>query len=152
MPKKVLIANYSVSECFVIPDNINLEDKSQVAGYYVKYLTLYIELTNGEIIEVENQGWIHNNDFKYPSNDETEIDDAYNHGFDEDDEDKNQDNKSKENKCRLIFIFFHINVIEKVFANLLSHRNMKRCYFHEGEGFIRVWCRTIIPNTIHLVA
>ena len=86
--KKVLRVNYSVDEAFAIPSNINLEDKTQVEYWWVKYLTLHILLTSGKEIEVKPQGWIDNNDFKWPSEDYDvdSIVDASDCGMEDDDE------------------------------------------------------------------
>jgi|688.fasta_scaffold558481_1 hypothetical protein len=82
---KVLRVNYSVDEAFAIPSNINLEDKTQVEEWWVKYLTLHIRLTNGKVIEIKPQGWIDNNDFKWPSTDydDDNIVDASEFGIDD---------------------------------------------------------------------
>jgi len=88
--KKVLRVNYSVDEAFAIPSNIDLFDKEQVEDWWVKYLTLHIRLTNGKVIEIKPQGWIDNNDFKWPSEDydnDDNIVDASDCGMDDDDED-----------------------------------------------------------------
>lgn len=74
-------ATYYVEECFKVPRNIDLNDKSQVKEYYVKFDKLYINLTNGKKIEVDNDGWINNYDYKYP----IDIELHNNENFDEDD-------------------------------------------------------------------
>ena len=83
---KIVRASYTVDDVFCIPKNINLEDKTQVESWGVKYHTLYIYLTNGKELEISNRGWIDSCDYKYPS--ETKILDAEKVGcIDDDDED-----------------------------------------------------------------
>jgi hypothetical protein len=90
MSYKVLIATYTVEESFVIPKNIDLENEEKVESYWVKYNTLHIKLTNGKHIEIDNQGWVNNYDYKYPSNDETRIEEGCDYGLDDEDEEFNE--------------------------------------------------------------
>lgn len=84
--KKVLICSYTIDECFKIPIGLDLENKDQVKEWWVKYNRLYVELTNGTELEIESQGWIHNYDYKYPSNfdEETSIHNAEEYGYEDD--------------------------------------------------------------------
>ncbi len=82
--KKVLIATYIVEECFKIPIGLDLENEDQVKEWGVKYNTLYIVLANDKVLEIQPQNWIHNYDYKYPSNDETKIYDADEYGYEDD--------------------------------------------------------------------
>ena len=65
---KCVKVSYHHYDCFVVPKNINLEDKTQVKEWWVKYNTLHILLTNGKHIEIESQGW--DNNYKYPDEQE----------------------------------------------------------------------------------
>ena len=68
---KVVKVYYRVSDVFVIPKDINLEDETQVKEWCVKYNTLYIYLIDGREFEIGSEGWIDEQDYKYP--DEVEI-------------------------------------------------------------------------------
>jgi hypothetical protein len=81
---KIVRASYTTEDVFCIPKNINLEDKTQVKSWNVKYNTLYIYLTNGKELEISNRGWIDSCDYKYPR--KTEILDAEEVGIDDDDD------------------------------------------------------------------
>ena len=83
---KVVRVSYTVDDVFCVPKNINLEDKTQVESWGVKYNTLHIYLTNGEELEISSRGWIENFDYKYPNNNEQKIVDAEEVGIDDDDE------------------------------------------------------------------
>ena len=84
--KKVLIATYTVDECFKIPIGLDLENKDQVKCWTVKYTRLYIRLADDTHLEIESQGWLQEYDFKYPSNDETRICDANEYPWFEDED------------------------------------------------------------------
>ena len=66
---KVVKVTYHVYDVFCIPKNINLEDKSQVKGWSVKWNKLYITLTNGKKLEISSMGWKDDFDYKYPDGD-----------------------------------------------------------------------------------
>jgi hypothetical protein len=83
---KVVRVSYTVDEVFCVPKNINLEDKTQVESWGVKYNTLYIYLTNGKELEISNRGWVENFEYKYPTRDEPKILDAEEVCIDDDDE------------------------------------------------------------------
>lgn len=90
---KVVRVTYCVEDVFYIPKNINLEDKTQVESWGIKYNVLHIYLANGKKLEISSRGDIHSFDYKYPSNfDETEaIVEASEEGYaDEDDEGFNE--------------------------------------------------------------
>jgi hypothetical protein len=66
MSRQYIIANYSISEKFIIPKGLDLNNKSLVEYYTVKWNTLYIKLRNDEkLIEVQAEGWIHDFDYKF---------------------------------------------------------------------------------------
>ena len=63
---KVVRVTYCVEDVFCIPKNINLEDKTQVESWGVKWNVLHIYLTNGKELKILSRGWIDNYNFKYP--------------------------------------------------------------------------------------
>ncbi|NBP02741.1 MAG: hypothetical protein EBU90_21995 [Proteobacteria bacterium] len=83
--RKVVRVTYCVDEMFCVPDNINLEDTTQVEGWWVKYNTLHIILVGGKEIEIQSQGWFNQFDTKYPSA-APEIEDAADFCLAEDDD------------------------------------------------------------------
>jgi len=98
---KVVRVSYTVNDLFCIPKNINLEDKTQVEDWSVKYNVLHIYLTNGKELEISNLGWIENFDYKYPS--DTEIIDAEDVCIDDDDEAFEEvDLKEEEEECEYL--------------------------------------------------
>lgn len=84
MSYKVVIATYTVEECFVIPKNIDLENKEQVESYWIKYNNLNIILTNGKHIKIDSNGWIQDNGLKYPDIDGIKIEEACDYGINND--------------------------------------------------------------------
>jgi hypothetical protein len=53
MPTQMVTATYTVQSYFKIPSGIDLNDKTQVASYGIKWDVLYISLTNGEELEIQ---------------------------------------------------------------------------------------------------
>jgi hypothetical protein len=84
----VVIAYYNVCEGFKIPKGINLEDKTQVKDWGIKYNILSITMANEDEdeIEIESQDWLENNDYKYPDMIEIEPADNWAVKYDEEDE------------------------------------------------------------------
>jgi hypothetical protein len=66
---KVVRVTYCCDDVFCVPKNINLEDKTQVENWGVKWNRLYITLTNGKELTIESRGWANDVDYKYPSGD-----------------------------------------------------------------------------------
>jgi hypothetical protein len=98
---KVVRVSYTVDDVFCIPKNINLEDKTQVKSWSVKFNVLYIYLTNGKKLEISNQGRVENFDYIYPS--DTEILDAEEVYIDDDDEAFEEvDLKEEEEECEYL--------------------------------------------------
>jgi len=64
---KVVVARYVTEEVFKIPKGLDLEDKSKVKTWYVRYAVLHIILTSGEVLKVTGEGWIDRFDYKHPS-------------------------------------------------------------------------------------
>ncbi len=95
---KCVSVSYIVEDCFKIPKHINLEDKTQVENWGVKYNVLHIYLTNGEKLEISSEGWIDSFDYKHPSNfDKNQaIVDAAELGIDDDDSEEEEEEDSDE--------------------------------------------------------
>lgn len=89
---KCVRVSYIVDDCFKIPKHVNLEDKTQVKSWGVKYNVLYILLTNGEELVISSEGWLEAFDYKYPSKfDKNEaIVDASDLGVDDDDSEEEE--------------------------------------------------------------
>lgn len=97
--RQLLIATYYPPKTtFVVPKGIDLENKEQVKGYWVKYGVLYIDLTNGKTLKVSSYiDGVEDPDFKYPE--ETEITYAEDEGFDLDDyEDDYEESENEESE------------------------------------------------------
>lgn len=73
--RKVVRAKYTCEEQFKVPIGIDLEDKSQVENWGVKWNTLHIWLTNGKHIEV-NGYYNQPREFDWKRPDEESIDEA----------------------------------------------------------------------------
>ena len=67
---KVIIVKYTINDAFRVPKDIDLEDKSQVDYWYVKWNVLHIVKLNGDDIQICSQGWIHDSDYKRPDGDD----------------------------------------------------------------------------------
>lgn len=67
---KVIIVKYTINDAFRVPKDIDLEDKSQVDYWYVKWNVLHIVKPNGDDIQICSQGWIHDSDYKRPDGDD----------------------------------------------------------------------------------
>lgn len=106
---KVLIPKYIVEEKFIIPNNIDLDNKEQVECYWVKYNVLHIMLKGEQdVLEVKGEGYVEVYDFEHPSeepvlqddsDDEGELDDEEEEGDDEEqggDNDKGEGDKGEE--------------------------------------------------------
>ena len=57
MSRQVLIATFNTRVEFVIPKGMDLNDKTKIKGYWVKYGTLHIEFVDGttQQIQYENE-------------------------------------------------------------------------------------------------
>ena len=69
--RQVVRAVYSTESIFEIPDGLDLEDKSVVKDWGVKWNLLYITYVNGEVVSFEPKEDATQCDMKHP--DETEI-------------------------------------------------------------------------------
>ena len=92
--RKVVVAHYSYSYPFKIPDGIDLEDETVVKGWGVRYGTLTIHYVDGREEEIEPVYEIEA-DYKWP--DEAEIVDAedYNVEYSEDEEEEEEEEKEE---------------------------------------------------------
>jgi hypothetical protein len=86
MSRQVIRVHYCVDDLFLIPENIDLNNKNQVKDYGIKWNILYIYFVDGSEIEIKSQGWIDDFDYKRP-NDDYEPEPAEDFGYvDNDDE------------------------------------------------------------------
>jgi uncharacterized protein (UPF0297 family) len=84
--RKCVRAQYFVDDYFQIPKNIDLENKSQVISWGIKWNVLHIELASGDMLKID--GWIDspcNFDWKRP--DIVDIEDDNITSYDDDEED-----------------------------------------------------------------
>jgi len=96
--RKVVCATYYAPESvFKIPDGLDLEDKSVVKFWGVKYNTLHICYVDGREEELEPHfNAVDSSDYKHPQ--ETEIEDADDCNVDYS-EDEDEEEESVTNKC-----------------------------------------------------
>ena len=80
--RKVVVAHFNLCSTFKIPDGLDLEDKSVVKNYHVKWSSLYIEYIDGKIEEIKS----YDEDALLP--DEICIEDAEDYGIDYTDEEE----------------------------------------------------------------
>jgi hypothetical protein len=86
MSRQVIRVHYCVDDLFVIPENIDLNNKNQVKDWGVKWNTLYIYFVDGSEIQINSKGWVNDFDYKRP-NDDYEPEPAEDFGWvDNDDE------------------------------------------------------------------
>ena len=78
---KVVIVEYRLQEAFIIPKGLNLEDKTQVKEWWVKWNRLQIRLVDGTLLEIDPEYGV-NNSAKHPT-DEPTIEDAADYGFED---------------------------------------------------------------------
>ena len=90
---KVVIVNYTIQDAFKIPASIDLEDKSVVKFWGVKWNKLCIYFVDGTEKEIESVGWIDEFDYKHPTG-EPEIDYANNYGLEDDEDEEEKEGRS----------------------------------------------------------
>jgi hypothetical protein len=83
---KCVRVTYTVDETFCIPSNIDLDNKEQVAEWFIRRAKLHIRLKNGKTMIVDGNGCIYNADFEYHDDNSEEILDAEECNRDDDDE------------------------------------------------------------------
>ncbi len=86
--RKVVIARYTVEYPFKVPKGVDLEDKSVVEGWYVKYNTLHIYHVDGREEEIEPET-SYEPDYKYPQ--DTSVESAESVGCISDDEEDDEE-------------------------------------------------------------
>jgi len=64
---KVVVARYITEEVFKIPKSLDLEDKSKVEEWWVKYNRLHIRTTDGRHLSINGEGCVDSFDYKHPS-------------------------------------------------------------------------------------
>ena len=88
---KVVIVEYRCQDAFKVPKGMDLEDKTKVEDWYVKWNILHINLVDGTELEIHSE-WDAQDDFsdcmKHPI-DEPTIEDAKDYGFDDEEEEDN---------------------------------------------------------------
>lgn len=82
----VLVAQYFVNEYFKLPRGLDLNDKTKVSEYGVKWDTLYVLMVDGTELKIQCEGWKDGFDYKRPN--ETEQRTISECGFDDSDEDE----------------------------------------------------------------
>lgn len=82
--RKVVRVTYWLESIFKIPDDLDLEDKSVVSEWYVKYNILNIIYADGKEEEIEATLDAQDTDYKYPK--DTEIEDDDQHLYSEEDD------------------------------------------------------------------
>jgi hypothetical protein len=100
--KKQLVvrAFYTLQSSFRIPKGIDLDDKTVVREFFVKYNTLHIVLVNGKVIEREPcYSDIDVHDFKYPVS--TDIDEAEDYEIRDGNEDEYDNDEDDEDPTPL---------------------------------------------------
>ena len=98
---KVVIVNYTVQDVFKIPASIDLEDKSVVKFWGVKWNKLCILFVDGTEKEIQSEGWIEDFDYKNPTG-EPEIDYAHNCGLEEEEEEEEEELLETKCGCSII--------------------------------------------------
>ena len=92
--RKILKATYYPREVFFkIPKNIDLEDKSKVEEYWVKWNMLFIKFIDGTIQKIE---CCQENDEEYKHPENTEVKDRDDYGWFSDSEEEDEDDEEEE--------------------------------------------------------
>jgi len=95
--KVVCATYYPPDSVFKIPKTIDIEDKSVVKGYWVKYDTLYIEFvdTSKETLSIEpHYAACESSDYKSPNT--IVVGDAADYGIDDDEEEEEEEEEKKD--------------------------------------------------------
>ena len=98
---KVLVVDYCAEAIFKIPKHIDLEDKTQVEGYWVKWQVLYIRLVGvQELMEIQpcREADI---DTKYGSN--ARIQDADDWGISDDEEEEEEEQEEVKSPPSVVY-------------------------------------------------
>lgn len=89
---KVVVARYITEEVFKIPKSLDLEDKSKVEEWWVKYNRLHIRTTDGRHLSINGEGCVDSFDYKHPSSiingvEGVSIESAEDYGYEEEEPD-----------------------------------------------------------------
>jgi len=84
---KVVIVEYHYREAFKVPQGMDLEDKTQVQDWWVKWNKLKILLVDGTVLEIQPEWDCVDDSMKRPSDDPT-IENAEDYGFEEEEVEK----------------------------------------------------------------
>ena len=84
---KVVIVQYHYQEAFKVPKGLDLEDKTKVTEWWVKWNTLKILLVDGTILEIQPEWDCVGDYMKHPDGEPT-IEDADEFGFEEEEEEE----------------------------------------------------------------
>lgn len=82
---KVVLVDYHYQEAFKVPKGLDLEDKTKVTEWWVKWNTLHITLVDGTTLEIQPEWGNVGDCLKYPS-DEPTIEDAEDYGLEDEEE------------------------------------------------------------------
>jgi hypothetical protein len=89
---KVVTARYITEEVFKIPKSLDLEDKSKVEEWWVKYNRLHIRTTDVRHLSINGEGCVDSFDYKHPSSiingvEGVSIESAEDYGYEEEEPD-----------------------------------------------------------------
>ena len=93
--RQVVVAKYSESIVFKVPKGIDLDDKTQVKQYWMKWNRLHIEMINGEEIVIDTQDDM---EMKYPTEMRVEDYDEY---YDEETESESEEEPTETEKKKI---------------------------------------------------
>jgi hypothetical protein len=82
---KIVLAEYRCYEAFKIPKGMDLEDKSQVTEWWIKWNKLYIRLVDETLLTIEPE-WDNGDGMKEPV--EATIEDGEDYGFEDEEKDE----------------------------------------------------------------
>ena len=139
--RKVVVATYMMEIIFKLPDGIDLEDKTVVADWYVRWGTLHINYVDGREEEIEQSDGMSEPDWKRPD-DQFVIDaDRYCVEYSEDEEEEEEDDDAvAKGEMYEVRAFGNADeyVFEKTFNNITEARvcyeNIKKEISKKGWG------------------
>jgi hypothetical protein len=125
--RKIVRVQYSHQDVFKLPKGLDLENKTQVKFWGVKYNTLYITKVDGTELNIDSEGWVQDHDYKHP--DIAEIIDADDEGIEFSDEEEEDD-------CVYIIKTYKFNHIEQTidYAGLWEDENGNKEFKTEEEA------------------
>ena len=96
---KIVIVKYTAMEAFKIPKGIDLENKSVVKDWGVKWNKLYITFIDGTEKVIEGENWVEDLDLKYPDEGRTTIEPAEDYGLEEENDVSDSDSDDGFDDC-----------------------------------------------------